>query len=222
MDHESLRRTCLAATVAVAWTASADNAQASPPTAPSRVYLQSEYRQTVNIVRFVGIGLGSGSSGGGGVLFTIGLGSGAQGINNYAFDVPTGSDGQPIVFETYGIFAKRYNSSSASPSVSASFVDPVGGLNLPFETVFQGFDETAVANSIESGDPAVLLPFANYYASLGTTSAAMGTAASSIGFSNGTLDGTVLASFTVIPEPGSVTVCLGAVGLVGFLRRRAG
>jgi hypothetical protein len=104
--------------------------------------------------------------------------------------------------------------------VLVSFSNPSVGVGQSFESLFPGMSEAQVADSILTGDSS-LTSFLTKLASIQGAVTAMGSASTSVHFSDGVFEGTSEASFSPLPEPGSAIVCLGTLGFGFLIRRRS-
>jgi len=220
MHNEAFRKACLSATLAVAWAGSSSPAVADTPGATETVYIRTNFYHSIAVAKFVairdltwigfemgavpagesyrsiGISLGSGSSGSGGMSYNMVVGHGL------------GSGSLPTEFIGMGLH------------------DPNQGLGVPFETLFPGVKESDALAGLQgtSSDGGLALNqvldsiVANPNMNLGINSPIPDTM---LHFSDGTLLGTIEASFTPIPEPAFGLFCVGAMGF-GVLRPRRG
>jgi hypothetical protein len=138
---------------------------------------------------------------------TLALGAGSAGNHFTTLEVNTGES-----FDFYAIFGR-----TSDGGVYVSFSDPSVAQGYSFESVFPGFNETELANQLLNNGPLVD-SFASQLSSMSAVTKSIGQSASAMRFSDGAPFGTVLASFSPIPEPGSAMVA-GIIASAALMRR---
>ena len=136
-----------------------------------------------------------------------------------SFDIPTGTDGTPVVFSRY--FAIGANLDTTSSSVMISFGDTSPWIGTDFSVLFPGVSESSIASANIDGSPNLLDPILDRLSREASVPTAVEMEAGTVKFSTGVAGGTVLMSFSPIPEPSTAVMCLGGLGVGALLRRRA-
>lgn len=216
MDRkDAIRQACLTATLAVAWAGSSSPAQAQTPgKSVDAVYIRTNFFHSLTNAHFVGFnGLTW--------LFSSEIGPIPAGEAFTTVTLGTGSgSGGPGVFDKYAIVGMTHL--TFLDGLAVGFADPSAALGREFETVFPGFSEPQVVDSLLTGGPQ-LEAFFDRLSSMESVPAGINYSIISgvTSFSVGAPFGTSQASFSPIPEPVSGMVCLGALGF-GLITRRRG
>jgi len=214
MQNDALRNACLGATLAVAWAGSGTPAVAAPYGSGGAVYIRTNFYHSLAAAQFLAIRDLT--------WIRFDLGAIPAGESYRELDISKILDGNPLSYNLM-LGATRPPGQLPTTILGVGFVDPSEGLGHSFDAVFPGISESdALAGLLgTSSDGGLALDqmsdgiAANTNMYLGIDEPAPYTV---LHFTDGTLLGTVEASFTPIPEPGAGVIGLGVLG-AGVLRR---